>query len=149
MRMETPGAANCTFPEALTGLDAHQIELNRNWTFQINGQRIFAHGANWLPCDMRISECTAEDYEYLMRSAALANMNFLRVWGGGGVEKQAFYDAADRYGIMIYQETVHSQSMPTRDVNFDNEKGEVAQMITKLSSHPSVVRYGWGNEFYG
>ena len=76
-------------------------------------------------------------------------MNFLRVWGGGGIEKQAFYDAADRAGIMVYQETMHSQAMPVRDINYVNEAGEVEQMINKVSSHPSVVRYGWGNEYYG
>ena len=77
--------------------------LSTAGTFQINGRRVFARGANWLPCDMRISECTEADYEYLLGAAADSNMNFIRVWGGGGVEKQAFYDAADRHGIMIYR----------------------------------------------
>ena len=49
----------------MTHLSEHEIELNRNWTFAVNGRPVFAHGANWVPCDMRISECTAEDYEYL------------------------------------------------------------------------------------
>jgi beta-mannosidase len=52
---------------------------------------------------MRVSECTAKDYDYLLGAAADANMNYIRVWGGGGVEKQAFYDAADREGLMVYQ----------------------------------------------
>ena len=60
---------------------------------------------------------------------------------------QAFYDAADRLGIMVYQETMHSQAMPVRDVNFGNERLEVEDMINQISSHPSVVRYGWGNEY--
>ena len=50
---------------------------------------------------------------------------------------------------MAVQETMHSQAMPTRDINFKNEKLEVEQMVNKISSHPSVVRYGWGNEYYG
>lgn len=96
------GGANCTFPEALVDLTAEQIDANRNWTFQINGRRVYARGApgnfgsrcrwhqgrrkrvcagaNWLPCDMRISECRAADYNYLIGTAADANMNFLRVW---------------------------------------------------------------------
>ena len=49
------------------------------------------------------SECTPDDYEYLIGSAARAGMNFIRVWGGGGIEKQAFYDATDRWGILVYQ----------------------------------------------
>lgn len=65
-----------------------QVAANRNWTFQINGKRVFAHGANWLPCDMRTSECTPEHYEYLIGSAADANMNFIRVWG---VSNPAFF----------------------------------------------------------
>ena len=42
---------------------------------------------------------------------------------------------------------MHSQAMPTLDINYKNEQGEVAQMVNKISSHPSVVRYGWGNEY--
>lgn len=145
------GGFNCSFPRTLetAGETAEEIAANRNWTLQVNGRRVFAHGANWLPCDMRISECTDSDYAYLIRAAAEANMNFLRVWGGGGIEKEAFYATCDREGVMVYQETVHSQSMPTRDVNLAAEEIEVAEMIRKLSSHPSIVRYGWGNEYYG
>lgn len=75
------GGANCTFPDALTNLTAEQIDANRNWTFQVNGKKVFAHGANWLPCDMRVSECTTADYNYVLGAAADANMNFIRVWG--------------------------------------------------------------------
>lgn len=128
------GGFNCTFPDSIAGEGPEYTAANRNWTFQINGQRVFAHGANWLPCDMRISECTELDYEYLIGAAANANMNFLRVWGGGGVEKPAFYDACDRHGIMVYTETMHSQAMPTRDVNYANEAIEVAAMIRTVSS---------------
>ena len=82
--------SNCTFPEG-TGLPQDQVAANRNWTFQINGKRVFAHGANWLPCDMRTSECTPEHYEYLIGSAADANMNFIRVWG---VSNPAFFSSS-------------------------------------------------------
>ena len=41
------GGANCTFPDALVDLSAEQIDANRNWTFQVNGRRVFARGANW------------------------------------------------------------------------------------------------------
>lgn len=145
------GGFNCSFPESLiaAGESPASIESNRNWTFQINGKRIFAKGANWLPCDMRIGECRTADYEYFLQAAIDANMNFLRVWGGGGIEKKVFYDLCDRLGLMVYQETMHSQSMPTRDINFENEAVEIRDMIVKLSTHPSVVRYGWGNEYYG
>jgi hypothetical protein len=67
-------------------------------------------------------------------------MNFIRIWGGGGVEKDAFYDACDRHGVMIYQETVHSQSMPTRDVNYDNGAIEVASMVRCAFSDRSLHR---------
>ena len=42
---------------------------------------------------------------------------------------------------------MHSQAMPTLDINYKNEQGEVAQMVNKISSHPSVVRYGWCESF--
>jgi len=138
---------NCTFPPA----DATPAEVlaNRSWTFQINGRSLFAHGSNWVPCDMMIGRCSGNDYDYLLRIAAEANHNFLRVWGGGGIERDEFYDAADKYGILIYQEMVHSQAMPSRDANLIAEAVEVKEAVKRIRNHPSLVRYGWGNEFYG
>lgn len=64
---------NCTWPPA--GLPAAEVEGNRSWTFQINGRRVFAHGANWLPCDMAGGRCDAAAYDRLLGAAAHANIN--------------------------------------------------------------------------
>jgi len=138
---------NCTFPSA--GSTAEQVRANRSWTFEINGRRMFAKGANWVPCDMMLGKCGTEDYAYLLRLVVESNHNYLRVWGGGGIEKQAFYELADSLGILVYQEMVHSQAMPSRADNLVAEQQEIEAAIKRVMSHPSVVRYGWGNEFYG
>lgn len=69
------------------------------------------HVGHVMDCGACLTMCTASGVlrlgcaarrQALIRAAADANMNFIRVWGGGGIEKQAFYDACDRHGIMVY-----------------------------------------------
>ena len=57
------------------------------------------------------SFCAKAEYAYLLRMAAESNHNYIRIWGGGGIEKEEFYDIADSLGIMVYQEMVHSQAI--------------------------------------
>ena len=125
------------------------MQANRSWTFEVNGHRLFAKGANWVPCDLMLGKCTRPQYEYLLTMAAHGNHNFLRIWGGGGIEKPEFFEVCDKLGILVVQEMVHSQAMPQREANFVAESQEIKNAVRKLRSHVSLVRWGWGNEFYG
>ena len=79
-------------------------EKTRGFQIVINGIKILAFGGNWVPCDPFPSEVTAERYEKLVEMAAEMNLNMLRVWGGGLFEDRAFFDACDRFGIMVSQD---------------------------------------------
>jgi beta-mannosidase len=68
---------------------------------RINGQSVFVRGANMIPLDSFHSRVTPADREYLLATAAQANMNMLRVWGGGTYQPDDFYDKADEMGIMV------------------------------------------------
>jgi beta-mannosidase len=114
---------------------------------QINGQQIFLHGGNWLPADLLFGRPGEKEYEHLIRMAALANYNVLRIWSGGLIEKQLFYDLCDEYGILVYQEmpNVFAGPLDTPEI-LKNMAQEQREVMPLLINHPSVFRYGFGNE---
>ena len=75
-----------------------------SFIFEVNGEKIFTKGANWIPADSILSWLRDEDYENLVRMAHDANMNMLRVWGGGIYESDVFYNMCDELGIMVWQD---------------------------------------------
>ena len=115
----------------------------------INGRRIFARGANWIPCDLLFGRPRGSFYEHLISLAASANFNLLRVWGGGLIEKEEFYDLCDRYGIMLFQEFPNAgPRLPETDPALATTARETGEVLPLLINHPSIVRYGGGNEWY-
>lgn len=72
--------------------------------FRVNGRPVFAKGANWIPDHMFTTECDAERYRERLTAAVDANMNMLRVWGGGIYEEEAFYDICDELGLLVWQD---------------------------------------------
>ncbi|XP_048452347.1 beta-mannosidase isoform X2 [Rhincodon typus] len=75
--------------------------------FRINGLPIFLKGSNWIPADAFLDRVTFDVLENLLQSAVDANMNALRVWGGGVYEQDEFYNLCDRLGIMIRRLKFH------------------------------------------
>jgi beta-mannosidase len=127
-----------------------QVEMD-GWTLRINGRRIYARGANWVPASV-LPGCVAEDdYQALLSSARQANMNFLRVWGGGLREKQVFYDLCDRMGILLWQEFPLACAFLTRFPQSEEYlhlvENEAQAIVRDLRNHPSIVLWCGGNEF--
>ena len=79
--------------------------------FLINYQPVFIKGSNWIPSDAFQERVSDEKLERLLRSAQLANMNMLRIWGGGIYERQSFYEIADRLGIMLWHDFMFACSL--------------------------------------
>ena len=72
--------------------------------FVVNGRPVWAKGANWIPPDQFVERCTRPVYRHLLASMVDANMNMVRVWGGGWYEQDAFYDLCDELGILVWQD---------------------------------------------
>ncbi len=85
-------------------LSRAEDSIGEDFCFVINGERIFAKGANWIPSDIFVSKTTKEELEKIILDAKKANMNMLRVWGGGYYETETFYDLCDKYGILVWQD---------------------------------------------
>ncbi len=96
-----------------------------SFQFVVNGVPFFAKGANWIPADAFVTRIGPADYDDLIQAAVDANMNMLRVWGGGIYEDDAFYDLCDELGICVWQDFMFACSAyPAFDGEFmDNVQG--------------------------
>lgn len=114
------------------------------WTFQINGKKMFAKGASWIPISSML-KLDKGKYEHLLKLAKEAHFNMLRVWGGGLYETDEFYNLADEYGILIWQGFLSNRNFSKIDrENFI--KGAIAT-IYRIRNHPSLALWVGGNEF--
>lgn len=148
------------------------VKLNRtpddhseNFQFEINGQPVFAKGANWVPASIFAGSVNSNDYEKLLSAAAKSNINMLRVWGGGYYEADKFYELCNQLGIMIWQDFMFACAYyPDRQWFTEEVKKEAAAIIRQLRNHPCLVlwcgnneidwhhtsgRLGKGKKFYG
>src|SRR5690554_5547267 len=93
---------------------------------------------------------TKERYEYLLQSMVDANMNMVRVWGGGMYEHKAFYDLCDEKGILIWHDMMFSCAMyPATEDFLANVEEEIRYQITRLQAHPSIALWCGNNEDLG
>ncbi len=131
-------------------LGLRQVEFD-DWTLRVNGHRVYCRGANWVPAHVLPGLVSEADYLALLSLARQANMNMLRVWGGGLREKQAFYDLCDRIGILVWQEFPLACAFLTRfsrsSAFLQLVEAEAQAIVRDLDHHASVVLWCGGNEF--
>ena len=119
----------------------------KSFYFEVNDRPVFAKGANYIPNDIFLTRFTPEDYERIVKDAAEANMNMLRVWGGGIYENDIFYDLCDKYGLMVWQDFMYACSMYPGDDDFlNNARIEAEENIKRLRNHPSLALWCGNNE---
>ncbi|CAN7344752.1 beta-mannosidase [Neorhizobium tomejilense] len=125
-------------------------EAGSRFAFRINGREIFCRGANWIPADALFSLSSREKTEDLLRSAVDANMNMIRVWGGGFYEPDWFYDLCDELGLMVWQDFQFACNLyPSTSDFLENVAAEVEYQARRLISHPSIVLWCGDNELVG
>jgi beta-mannosidase len=122
-----------------------------SYTFVVNGRRLYAKGWNWVPMDVMYGVERPEKLKRLLHLAQRANVNLLRVWGGGLIEKESFYNLCDQLGILVWQEFIQSSSgidnYPPDTLDFiDTMVGEAEQIIPRKRNHPSLALWCGGNE---
>ncbi|XP_067630235.1 beta-mannosidase isoform X2 [Eurosta solidaginis] len=116
--------------------------------FKVNGVEIFMKGTNYIPMHI-LPELSNDELKirYLMESVKEANMNMIRVWGGGVYESDEFYEAADKYGILIWQDMMFACAMyPATDEFLATVRTEVIQNAKRIAYHPSIAIIATNNE---
>ena len=125
-------------------------EAGSRFAFRINGREIFCRGANWIPADALMSRVSREGVEDLLQSAVDANMNMIRVWGGGFYEPDWFYDLCDRLGLLVWQDFMFACNLyPSTPDFLENVAEEVEYQVKRLASHPSIALWCGDNELVG
>lgn len=119
-----------------------------SFIFEINGIKVFAKGANWIPADSILPRLTEDTYKELVKMAKEANVNMLRVWGGGIYEYNWFYDECDKNGIMVWQDFMFACAIYPDEFDFfvENFKKEAEYQIKRLRNHPCIVLWCGNNE---
>src|SRR5215207_1424293 len=120
----------------------------RFFRFVLNGVPIFARGADWIPADSFLGAIPQERYEELLEAAKEANMNMLRVWGGGIYEHDAFYDLCDEKGLLVWQDFMFAcATYPEEYPQFVAEvDAEARYQVRRLRSRPCVALWCGNNE---
>ena len=119
----------------------------RSFFFRVNGQPLFAKGANYIPGTLLLPSRTEADRKQLFDDVSSAHFNMLRVWGGGTYEEDAFYDEADARGILIWQDFMFACTAYPGDSAFlKNVQSELVYNIRRLRQHPSLATWCGNNE---
>ncbi|WP_313030497.1 glycoside hydrolase family 2 TIM barrel-domain containing protein [Soonwooa sp.] len=122
-------------------------EKGKSFYFKVNGKLLYIKGSNWIPADSFLPRITKEKYHKLIADAKDANMNMIRVWGGGIYEDEEFYKACDENGILVWQDFAFAGSFYPSDESFhENVKKEVKSQVKRLQNHPSLALWCGNNE---
>jgi len=119
--------------------------------FYVNGKRVHLDGGAWVP-DMLVNRDSAR-YDYEMHLCRNANVNLVRIWGGGVTPPDAFWNAADRYGLMVWSDfwvTGDTQGEFKGSPDWPLEGNvfikNVVSTIYRVRNHPSLLVWTGGNE---
>ena len=122
-------------------------EHGESYYFEVNGIPMFAKGANYIPNDILLPSMTDERYATLFRDIKEANMNVIRVWGGGTYEDNRFYDLADENGILIWQDFMFGCTIYPADPAFLKCVSKEADYnIRRLRNHACLAMWCGNNE---
>lgn len=123
--------------------DAHGTPF----ALHVNDTPVFVRGVNWIPDDAFPTRITRDRLAHRFDQAAGANINLLRVWGGGRYESDDFYDLADEAGLLVQQDFLFACAAYPEEEPFGAEvAAEAAEQVLRLAPHPSLVLWTGNNE---
>ncbi len=148
----TGGSARATRKVGLRdmALVSEPDAAGRSFGMRVNGWPVFARGANWIPADALHGRITVDGVRGLLQSAVDANMNMIRVWGGGRYEPDWFYDLCDEMGLMVWQDFMFACHLYPSTPGFLAEVGaEVRDVVARIGHHACLALWCGDNELIG
>lgn len=113
----------------------------------VNGVDIFAMGADYIPEDNLLPRVNPERTRRLLEDARAANMNCVRVWGGGYYPEDYFYDICDELGLLVWQDFMFACAVYNLSEEFEeNVTAEFVDNVRRLRHHPSLALWCGNNE---
>ena len=117
--------------------------------FRVNNIPLYCGGSDWIPADNFVPRISSQRYYDWVKLVADGNQFMIRVWGGGVYEEQAFYDACDEYGILVWQDFMFGcGNYPAWKELRESIRLEAEQNVKLLRHHPSIVIWAGNNEDY-
>lgn len=124
--------------------------IDHSFKVRVNGRDVSMFGANWIPADAIPSRITPAVVRDLLESARAANMNMLRIWGGGQYEPDWFYDLCDELGLLIWHDFMFAcMSYPSDRAFLADVRAEITQQVRRLQHHASIALWCGDNEVIG
>lgn len=121
--------------------------IGASFYFKVNGHPVFMKGANYIPQDVFLTKAKSENYKHILTSAKDANMNMLRVWGGGIYENDEFYQLCDEMGLLVWQDFMFACAMfPGDSLFLENVRQEAIDNVKRLRNHTSIALWCGNNE---
>lgn len=168
-------AADCALPPAPDGADPvvldrterrlgfRDVRVHReaddageSFELHVNGRRVWVRGFNWIPPHVTPEVVTREHLRHLLTEAVGAGANLLRVWGGGVLESEDFYDLCDELGLLVWQDFPFAcAAYPEDPVTWSQVAAEVRDAVVRLGHRPSLALWCgcnenlWGHEDWG
>jgi len=131
----------------IVALDTGRDPEGSRFRIVVNGEAIFCKGANWIPDGLFPGTAPDADVRRRIEQAVEAGFDMLRVWGGGTYESDAFHDACDELGVMVWQDFMFAcATYPEEDPYPALIEREARHQVARLASHPSLVLWCGGNE---
>ena len=144
---KTTSEVTATFGVRTIQLVQKKDAEGKSFAIAVNGVKIFCKGADWIPSDSFIPRIPDSTYERLLTMARDANMNMLRVWGGGIYEQDIFYNLCDKLGLLVWQDFMFACGEYPRTPWFLKlVKDEATKAVARLRNHPSLALWCGNNE---
>jgi len=122
-------------------------ERGESFGIRVNGKLIFCKGANWIPADAMTGRLTERKYKDLLGSCVEANMNMLRIWGGGLYEPDVFYEFCDENGLMLWHDFMFASGpYLATEPYLENVKAEIKNVVLRRRHHASIALWCGNNE---
>jgi beta-mannosidase len=127
-------------------LDTSADEIGSAFTMVVNELAVFARGVNWIPEDPFPSRITESQVRERLQQAKAANVDVVRVWGGGMYESDTFYDICDELGLMVWQDFCFACAAYPEELLAAEVEAEARENVARLMPHPSLVLWNGNNE---
>lgn len=127
-------------------LEFPKDETGIGFEFHLNGKPIFIRGVNWIPNDAFLHRITKESLRQRLTQAKAANINLIRVWGGGIYETEDFYELCNELGLLVWQDFLFACASYSEEGLGQEVEAEARQNISRIMKHPSLALWNGNNE---